>query len=265
MDKEGLVSIILPYYNGKAFIAEALESIRSQTYKNFELILIDDGSPDPQHSVYVKELIAGYRDERFKYFFKENRGLSVARNFGCAQCQGDCIAFIDQDDLWRPEKLDAQMEIFRKHPEVEFIFSNGETFGESSVSFKRRRSIREGVVKDSFSQMLRGNVVPALTAIFRRSLVEKVGLSNPRYAMCPDYEYFLRMSEKTDFYFVDKPLALCRIHPENTSKQTTRASAEILCILNDIKKTTLKQKFWATWYFSKELVFLLLGWLKRLL
>lgn len=263
MNKEGLVSIILPYYNGQAFIKEALDSVLSQTYKIFELILVDDGSPDPQQSTYVKELLAAYGDERLKYFFKENRGLSIARNFGYAQSQGRYIAFIDQDDLWRPEKLEAQMEVFRKNPEVEFIFSNGETFGETSIKFRRRRSIRDGIVKDSFSQMLRGNVVPTLTAIFTRSLVEKVGLSNPRYALCPDYEYFLRMSEKTDFYFVDKPLALCRIHSANTSKQTVRASAEILCILTDIKKTTFKQKFWATWYFSKEIAFLLIGWFKR--
>lgn len=262
MNNEGLVSVILPYYNGRAFIKEALDSILSQTYKNFEVILVDDGSPNPEHSAYVKELIASYRDDRFKYFHKENRGLSIARNFAYAQSKGSHIAFIDQDDLWQPSKLEVQMEVFKKNPAVEFIFSNGETFGESSRKLRRRSSIRDGVIKDSFSQMLRGNVVPALTAIFTRSLVEKVGLSNPRYAACPDYEYFLRMSEKTDFYFVDQPLALCRLHAENTSKQTVRAGTEVLCILNDIKKPTFKNKFWATWYFSKETIFLLTGWFK---
>ena len=211
MNNEGLVSVILPFYNGRAYIKEALDSILAQTYANFEVILVDDGSPDPAQTAYLKDLAASYRDDRLKYFYKENRGLSVARNFAYAQSRGSYIAFIDQDDLWRPEKLAAQMEVFRGNPGVEFIFSNGETFGESSRQLRRRRSIRDGLIRDSYSQMLRGNVVPALTAIFTRALVEKVGLSNPRYAMCPDYEYFLRMSERTDFYFVDKPLALCRL------------------------------------------------------
>lgn len=261
MIKDGLISIILPYYNGQTYIKEALESIRAQTYKNFELLLIDDGSLDPKQSAYVQELIAGYRDDRFKYFHKPNGGLSNARNFGYAQSRGSHIAFIDQDDLWRPEKLEVQMDVFRNNPAVQFIFTNGESFGDAALKFRRRRSIREGIVKDSFSQMLRGNVVSALTAMFTRSLVEKVGLSNPRYSVCPDYEYFLRMSEATDFYFIDKPLAYYRVHGANTSRQVVRGGAEVLCILSERKKVTPKQKWWASYYFVKQLLFLLRDWL----
>ena len=257
--------MLLPYYNGQAYIREALESVRAQTYKNFELILIDDGSPDAKQSAYVKDLIASYGDERFKYFHKPNGGLSNARNFGYAQSRGSHIAFIDQDDLWRPEKLAAQMEVFRRDPAVQFIFTNGYAFGDATPKFKRRRSIREGIIKDSYCQMLRGNVVSALTAIFTRSLVEKVGLSNPRYSVCPDYEYFLRMSEVTDFYFLDVPLADYRIHGGNTSRQTIRGGAEVLTILTERPKKTARQKWWASYYYVKQLAFLLRDWLKHCL
>ncbi|MFI5363276.1 MAG: glycosyltransferase family 2 protein [Elusimicrobiota bacterium] len=263
MIKDGLISIIFPYYNGQTFIREALESVRAQTYRDFELLLIDDGSPDPKQSEFVKDLIAGYKDDRFKYFHKPNGGLSNARNFGYAQAQGSHIAFLDQDDLWKPEKLEVQMGVFRKNPAVEFIFTNGVSFGEAALPFRRRRSIQEGIIFDSYSEMLRGNVVSALTVMFTRPLVDKVGLSNPRYSVCPDYEYFLRMSEKTDFYFIDKPLALYRLHGENTSKQAIRGGAEVLCILSERKKATLKQKWWASYYFVKQLAFLLRDWLNQ--
>lgn len=264
MNQEGLISIILPYYNGQSFIKEALESVRAQTYKNFELLLVDDGSPDAKQSAYVKDLIASYGDDRFKYLHKTNGGLSNARNFGYAQCRGAYIAFLDQDDLWKPEKLDAQMEVFRAHPEVEFIFTNGVSFGEAALPFRRRKSIQHGIIKDSYCEMLRGNVVSALTTIFTRGLVEKTGLSNPRYSVCPDYEYFLRMSEKTDFYFIDQPLALYRLHAENTSKQAIRGGAEVLCILAERPKRTAKQKWWASYYYVKQLAFLLRDWLRQL-
>ncbi|MDE2143987.1 MAG: glycosyltransferase [Elusimicrobia bacterium] len=263
MIQEGLVSVILPYYNGQAFIREALESVRAQTFTNFELLLVDDGSPDAKQSEYVKELIASYRDERFRYFHKPNGGLSNARNFGYAQSRGSHIAFLDQDDLWRPEKLEVQMGVFRANPAVEFIFTNGTAFGEASPKLRRRASIREGIIKDSYCQMLRGNVVSALTVMFTRTLVDRVGLSNPRYAVCPDYEYFLRMSEFTDFYFIDRPLADYRIHAENTSKQLVRGGAEVLCILSERRKTSFKQKWWANYYYVKQLGFLLRDWLKQ--
>jgi glycosyltransferase involved in cell wall biosynthesis len=263
MIKEGLISVILPYYNGQTYIREALDSVRAQTYRDFELLLIDDGSPDPKQSEYVKGVIASYADDRFKYFHKPNGGLSNARNFGYAQAQGSHIAFLDQDDLWKPEKLEAQMDVFRKNPGVEFIFTNGVSFGEAALPFRRRKSIRDGIITDSYSQMLRGNVVSALTVMFTRSLVDKTGLSNPRYSVCPDYEYFLRMSEKTDFYFLDKPLALYRLHGENTSKQAIRGGAEVLCILSERRKVTAKQRWWASYYYVKQLYFLLRDWLKQ--
>jgi glycosyltransferase involved in cell wall biosynthesis len=263
MIQEGLISIILPYYNGQAFIKEALESIRAQTYREFELRLIDDGSPDAAQSAYVKDLIASYGDERFKYLHKPNGGLSNARNFGYAQSRGSHIAFIDQDDLWRPEKLEAQMDVFRKNPDVEFIFTNGVSFGEAALPFRRRRTIQDGIIKDSLAEMLRGNVVSALTVMFKRSLVDKVGLSNPRYSVVPDYEYFLRMAEKTDFYFIDQPLALYRLHAQNTSKQAIRGGTEVLCLLSERKNLSPRHKLWATYYFVKQLAFLLRDWLKQ--
>lgn len=263
MVQDGLVSVLLPYYNGQAFIKEALDSIAAQTYKDFEVLLVDDGSPDAKQSAFVKDLIASYKDDRFRYLHKENGGLSNARNFGYKNSRGSHIAFLDQDDLWEPTKLEEQMKAFRENPGVEFCFTNGETFGEAVISFRRRSTIRQGIIANSYVQMLRGNVVPALTAMFTRGLVEKVGLSNPRYAACPDYEYFIRMSEKTDFFFVDKPLAKYRLHADNTSKQEIRAFSEILCILGERKKTTLEQKAWATVYFVKHLWFLLVVWLKQ--
>ena len=104
------ISVNIPCYNSAAFIRETLESVLNQTYRDFEVIVMDDGSGDE-----TGKIVKSFSDSRVKYFYKNNEGLSETRNKGIAASSGEYIAFIDHDDLWLPEKLEKQMELFNKN------------------------------------------------------------------------------------------------------------------------------------------------------
>src|SRR6185295_4472891 len=119
----GLVSVIIPTYNRQEFVGVSIASALAQTYPNFEAIVVDDGSTDA-----TRAEVSRFTDPRVRYYYKANGGLSSARNFGLDQSAGEFIAFLDSDDLWRPWKLAAQIELFRRHPDVGMSWSDMSTF-----------------------------------------------------------------------------------------------------------------------------------------
>jgi glycosyltransferase involved in cell wall biosynthesis len=118
-----MVSVIIPYFNSSNTLARALESVRKQTYQDFEIILINDGSTD-QSGSWVNEYINHYPDTNFKHIFQNNSGPSLARNSGIMQSEGKYIAFLDSDDAWEPQKLFAQIEYMEKNPDVALTGTN---------------------------------------------------------------------------------------------------------------------------------------------
>ena len=262
------VSVILPYYNGSAYIEETLLSILNQTYKHFEVVLVDDGSSREKESLFIKDVITGLKDQRFKYFYKNNGGLSDARNFGIDNSIGEYIAFIDQDDCWLPTKLEEQVRILNDYETVDFVFTDMlQLFNDGLRKpreipswFGKRAS---GVIRNSYQLMLRGNFVPCPSVLFRKSLSEKAGYSNTSFVVCPDYELFVRMAKVSDFYYIDKPLLLYRIHDQNTSRQTTLLLMEIIRMLFSHKLLLRQEKIYASKNFCKAMFLLLLYWVSK--
>lgn len=115
------VSVIISVYNGERYLAEAIDSVLAQTYQDFELILIDDGSTDR-----TKEIIQSY--PTIRYFYQENQGVAAARNLGVAQSRGDYLTFLDADDLWLPEKLALQIEAFAGNPHLDIVTGHIQQF-----------------------------------------------------------------------------------------------------------------------------------------
>ncbi|MBF0312052.1 MAG: glycosyltransferase [Oligoflexia bacterium] len=232
-----IVSIILPYYNGKAYIDETLQSIIDQTYKNFEVLVIDDGSPNEDHAMYIRQRLIELNDQRFQYIHKMNGGLSDTRNFGIAKANGFYIAFIDQDDIWVQEKLEEQLKIFENDESIPFIFSNMDII---TAAGERRSNIfpkwftykTSSYVKRPYDLMLRGNFVTCSSVIFKKELAIAAGPSNRFFVTCPDYELFIRMAKVANcFYYINKPLFTYRIHNENSSNNAVRVMSECLWIL----------------------------------
>ena len=122
MDKNNpLVSVIIPVYNGERFLAAAIESVLAQSYRPFEIIIIDDGSTDGSAAV-------AKRYQSIRYFFKPHRGVSAALNQGLKEAKGSYFAFLDADDLWVKNKLTLQMSMFDQHPGLDIVFGHHRRF-----------------------------------------------------------------------------------------------------------------------------------------
>ena len=119
--KEGLVSIIIPVYNAEDFLTETIESVQAQTYEYWELLLVDDCSSDSSGQIIEKK---AKEDDRIKYIkLEKNSGAAVTRNIGLSEASGRYVAFLDSDDIWKPEKLERQMD-FLAEKKVAFCFTS---------------------------------------------------------------------------------------------------------------------------------------------
>jgi glycosyltransferase involved in cell wall biosynthesis len=228
--KPGLVSIILPFFNGRRFIRDAIESVLGQSYAHYELLVIDDGSSNSIHSSYCNALIKEYADPRIAYELKPNAGLSATRNYGIEKSAGEYIAFLDQDDVWRSAKLSAQIDAFQQNSGTMLVCSTGVSIGNCAkrLAAGEDAHIPTGIVKRTFSQMLKKNIVIASSVMFRRSLHDVTPGSNREFFVCPDYELFLRYAQFTDFYFINEPLVEIRWHEQNTTKRRLKLELELV-------------------------------------
>lgn len=267
MENKIMVSVVLPFFNGKEFIRETLESLAAQTFVHFEVIVVDDGSTNTEHSEYLKAVIGSMNDPRFKYLYKNNGGLSDARNCGLKASAGAWIAFVDQDDLWDERKIERQVAVAEKNPRVKFMFTDGVTIGDVSgpMDVASKNGLKEGVVDNTYTRLLKGNFVICSSVFFKREMLGEVGYSSPLFRIIPDYEYILRFAARTDFYFIPDALVSYRIHGANTVKNKLKQSAEVVSLLCEIKLVTKMQKVRATYNLMQNILTLSVCWAKKIL
>jgi glycosyltransferase involved in cell wall biosynthesis len=259
------VSIVLPYYNGSAFIRETVESVLAQTYRDYELFIVDDGSSQAEAD-HLVGLIASLADDRIAYLRKDNGGLSDARNFGIRKANADLICLLDQDDVWEPEKLARQVAAIGSGPGIDVVVTDGVYFGttDGPMNVSRVTDGKAQLVEGTFAKMLRGNFVIASSIMFRKRVVEAVGESSRRYFVVPDFEYFIRMAEKYEFYVVPEPLVRYRFHGANTTKARFRLCAETVCVLGERTLRTRSEKYHATYRLAETIARIAYNWVKKL-
>jgi glycosyltransferase involved in cell wall biosynthesis len=213
-----LVSTIIPAYNCERYVAEAVESVLSQSYQPQEVIVVDDGSTDGTRRVLESFGSA------ITLIHQKNAGEPAARNTGMRRARGEFIACLDGDDLWIPGKLELQMNYFDEHPEVGLVYSDLTLFNES------------GVVQESVNAWLNlsapsGYIFPRLfaetlfgsgTVIFRKACLERTGPFDERFFVGSDYEMWLRMARFFQFGYVDRPLLKYRHHAAMATRGTGR-------------------------------------------
>lgn len=160
-NQKPLVSVIMPMYNSARYVAESIESVIAQTYSNWELMVIDDGSIDDSIKI-VKEY--SRRDDRIKLLFNDNHvgNPSAPRNYGIEKAQGEFIAFLDSDDVWLPEKLEEQLQLF-KDKDTKVVFSY---YKKIQADGTRRKGVVKSPDRVNYRQLLRGNVIGNLTGIY---------------------------------------------------------------------------------------------------
>lgn len=208
------VSVVIPTYNRAQYIGACLKSVLDQSFSDFEILVIDDGSTDN-----TREVVARFKDPRISYEWQANSGRpSVPRNRGIELSRGDYIAFLDSDDLWLPSKLEKQMAVAKRHPEAALIYCLARQFDEtgdkdlvSPYRLKRSGSVYPFLLFYSF--------IPALTVLVQRRHLAQVGVfdTRPEFKAVEDYELWLRMAARYPVRFVPEVLAKYRIHGSNIS------------------------------------------------
>ncbi|HOP86751.1 MAG TPA: glycosyltransferase [Syntrophorhabdaceae bacterium] len=212
------VSVIINCYNGERYLKEAIDSVYSQTYKDWEIIFWDDASTDNS------EQIAKSFDERLRYF-KGKKALSLgqARNWAIEKAKGDFIAILDQDDIWMPEKLELQVSLFEKNTSVGLVFSDAIDFYQDtgkSISHFTNLGLnppRGKIFKYLFTMDKYPISMP--TAVFRRSALDSLSeWFDIRYKYAEEYDLFLRIAYNWECDYINKPLAIHRIHNASSTK-----------------------------------------------
>jgi glycosyltransferase involved in cell wall biosynthesis len=203
-ENAGKVSVIVPVFNGERYLREALGSILEQEYAAREIIVVDDGSTDGSATIVAKEF-PGVR-----YRFQEHAGLSVARNTGLEQAEGQWISFLDADDLWAAGKLQRQIECLASHPELEAVFGHIRQF----YSPENEEAIRQA---HRFSREVLPGFHPD-TMLIAAAAVRRVGWFNPAVAVGEFLDWFARAQEAgLVFRLLPDVLAFRRIHESNMS------------------------------------------------
>jgi glycosyltransferase involved in cell wall biosynthesis len=203
---EPVVSVVVPTYNYGRFLPEAIDSIRSQTYPHWEIIVVDDGSTDGTREFLPRQ------GERLRWVSQPNRGVSTARNRGIEESHSSLVAFLDADDLWHPAKLERQVMRLRDSPAglvycgVEYVDSTGRSLG---VHLPHQR----GDVLAELTLLKRGILTAPSTLLVRRECLEKSGLFDPRLSTSADWDLVRRIASCYAVELVREPLVQYRLHP----------------------------------------------------
>lgn len=204
------VSVIIPAYNAEAYLAETIRSVLDQSFGDFEVIVVDDGSSDGTLHV------ARSFEPRIRALTKSNGGPASARNLAIRNSRGDYLAFLDSDDLWVKDKLEEQVALLDSNPEAGLAYGEALMFtgddGEQKVEGKIGFTSNP-----SFRLLLFGDYIPNSTVIIRRACVDKVGLLNESRELIgvEDYEYWMRIAKHFLMVGTPRPLAYYRIREGN--------------------------------------------------
>lgn len=213
-----LVSIIIPAYNAARFIEETLQSVFAQTYPNYQVIVVNDGSPD---TVELEQLLKPYV-ERIVYLKQQNKGLAGARNTGLSAAKGSLVALLDSDDKWEPNYLEEQVRFLHEHPEYDLVYCNARFFGESIYAGMEYMKVcpSQGPATAAAVISRRCHVFVAVTA--RTQALASVGFDESLRS-CEDFDCWIRfLAAGYKIGYHDHILVHYRKHGESLSANSTR-------------------------------------------
>jgi len=238
-ENEIFVSVIVPTYNRAHLIGETIQSVIYQTYSNWELIIVDDGSQDD-----TKSIIDKFADQRIHYFAIDHCGIfGKVRNAGMQRANGDLIAFLDSDDLWKPDKLSFQLSLLKQDPDAGFIFGHCEQFGKGAIPPPQMETFYSGNVFIPF--LVEERFVFCVPSImFKKEVIQTVGYIDESLIIGSDLDFFLRMACRYKGIFSNEILVRVRKHDQSTSQRLEVASHR--------EHRQMIEKFFRDGYLNKE-------------
>jgi glycosyltransferase involved in cell wall biosynthesis len=216
-----LISIIIPTYQSAQFLPQSIESILNQTFKDFEVIVVDDGSTDS-----TSEVLNNYIPQ-IRVISQKNQGPSIARNTGIRASSGVFLAFLDADDFWISDKLEKQIRLLEENYELGLIFTNALILYNqiSKGTIFDLVTPKSGWVEKDLFQI---NFMPMSTILVRRSCLERVGLFDENLPPCEDYDLWLRISHLYPVAFISEPLAYYRISCSQISQNDLKMLSALI-------------------------------------
>jgi glycosyltransferase involved in cell wall biosynthesis len=213
------ISVIIPAYNAANYLADAIDSVLAQTYRNFEIIVVDDGSTDKTYDVIKKNY-----SKKIKYIYQENKGPSAARNAGIEAAKGEFLAFLDADDIWSSRKLEEQYKTYEQYPKLGVVFT-GYTHIDLNKRIKRDYSPpRYNNQKEFLKKLLVRNIVTASdsSVMIRKRCLEDVGLFDPALRGAEDWDLWVRIAVKYQFGALESPFVTIREHAQNATRDAKK-------------------------------------------
>ena len=223
------VSVIIPTHNREQFIARAIDSVLAQTFTDYEIIVVDDGSID-----LTRDVLRAY-DNRIKYVYQENKGVSAARNLGIRESTSQYIAFLDSDDYWAPEKLELQVEVLDKHDNVGIVFGRMPILNERGEILGMKPN---GISGRDFQELLRvWGDLPTSSVMTRRECFDRLGVFDETLPPMEDIDMWLRIARHYDLHEIEgKTLAYYWRHEEQITRDPIKVYSGLVKIYAKILK-----------------------------
>lgn len=209
-----LVSVVIPTYNRADLIEKAVKSVINQTYKNLEIIIIDDGSTDN-----TKEALANIKDYRISYYYQENSGgPSKPKNSGIKKAKGDYIAFLDSDDFWLTEKIEKQMEIIDNSDEPNLSIVGSAALIDRNIFFYKKYLYKD--CDNLYERILSGNFILSCSSLLiKKELFDNIGLFDENLRVGEDWDFLIKAFKKGyKFSALKDPMFIYRRHGSNITK-----------------------------------------------
>ena len=209
MENNSLVSVIIPSYNRRDTIVMAIHSVQIQTYKNLEIIVVDDGSTDDTMEIINK--IRNQDPRLFLFQHEKNKGANAARNTGIGKAHGEYIAFLDSDDEWLPNKISKQLNVFNSNSNVDIVFT-----GYYERGYPSKKISRKWIPSNStkLSTLYCENYLGTTSSVmYKSSVLRQSNGFNENLPSAQDWDLYLRTVNSDNFYIIEEPL-LNHMHPD---------------------------------------------------
>jgi len=254
-----LVSIIIPTYNRADLLSRAIQSVINQTYKDWELLIIDDGSTDNTKEI-VEEFVK--KDPRIKYFYQENKGQGAARNLGIRESKGEYIAFLDSDDEFLENKIEKSVKIFNEDKNIGMIYSNAIIIG-NYLDNKKSLEISKLYYGNIYKKLLLNNFITTSTVVVKKEVFLNCGFFNKSSLLrnFEDYDMWLRIAKKYKIGYISEVLVKYNFSPKINSweKRKNAYKAMIYIYFKNLKTANLFEKFIIIWKLWEHVAKYLLG------
>ncbi len=252
MNTPPLVSVIIPAFNAQSLIADTLDSILAQTYRNLEIIVVDDGSTDNTAAI-----VRGYR-ERVRYYYQENSGgCAVPRNTGIKYSSGDFLCFMDADDLMAPDRVTRQIEFMKRYPEVGVVFCDYRNFNEQGPYrdshfqtcprlWSQLRNQGELTINNPCALLAQENFGCAGSCLIRRDILKIVSAFEPSLKACEDFHFYFQAARYVRMGVINEVGMMRRLHGNNMSGNPIKMLTERIrsrTLLRDGEQDTMVRSY----------------------